>query len=667
MLRIERLSPDAQRARAGDRGRPRLDEPTLADVTGIDHDAAPRGAARGGRRAGAGRRPRRDGFAFRHALLREALYDDLLPGERVELHLALARRSSTRRAPASGERRARGRRSPATTPPPATSRRRCARRSGRRRRGARRSSPTARPPTSPSARSSCGRACPTGEALSTSTTSICCVLAAGAHGDRRRPGARARCCCESALGSSTPSAIRAATPSVLARLPRTQWMLNRGARRRRDRRSARCDLLPGDEAGPERAHAARRGWRARASCAATSATRRRRREGARARRAGRRHRRRGRGAQHARDGPDGARRRGGAASLRLRRAIEIAREIDDLDGARLRLRQPGRHARLAGRTREAMRDAQEGLADDAAPLRAQPRLDEADGLRAGVRVPATGRRAREYLGRRRRRRCGVLLIFRRCARPSWRWARATRSRAERPAERDRAARRALDRAAVDRAARIAARASCAAAGGELVAARARGRGRALDRIELCTDDVMRIARVTAVGARVEADFAQRARDLREQREARDALARARIHVRAPGGGRAGRRPGRARPGTDRRRPSWRGPAGATTPKRGRRRRTRGRRSSGRTRRRSRAGARPRRYVERGRPRGGGDDGARLALERAERLGSRWLAGRGRGRCSTGRGWCPAAAASDGAPAATNGAGADGVPKRIRSG
>jgi DNA-binding CsgD family transcriptional regulator len=53
---------------------------------------------------------------------------------------------------------------------------------------------------------------------------------------------------------------------------------------------------------------------------------------------------------------------------------------------------------------------------------------------------------------------------------------------------------------------------------------------ALDRIELCTDDVMRIARVTAVGTRVEADFAQRARDLREKRDERDALARARIHI-----------------------------------------------------------------------------------------------------------------------------------------
>jgi DNA-binding CsgD family transcriptional regulator len=53
---------------------------------------------------------------------------------------------------------------------------------------------------------------------------------------------------------------------------------------------------------------------------------------------------------------------------------------------------------------------------------------------------------------------------------------------------------------------------------------------ALDRLELCTDDVMRIARVTAVGIRVEADFAQRARDLREKADERDALARARIHM-----------------------------------------------------------------------------------------------------------------------------------------
>jgi DNA-binding CsgD family transcriptional regulator/tetratricopeptide (TPR) repeat protein len=53
---------------------------------------------------------------------------------------------------------------------------------------------------------------------------------------------------------------------------------------------------------------------------------------------------------------------------------------------------------------------------------------------------------------------------------------------------------------------------------------------ALDELEVCTDDVMRIARVTAVGLSVEADRAMRARDLREPDAERDATARARIHL-----------------------------------------------------------------------------------------------------------------------------------------
>jgi DNA-binding CsgD family transcriptional regulator len=53
---------------------------------------------------------------------------------------------------------------------------------------------------------------------------------------------------------------------------------------------------------------------------------------------------------------------------------------------------------------------------------------------------------------------------------------------------------------------------------------------ALDRLELCTDDVIRIARVSAVGARTESFRAQRARDFKEKAEVRDALARCRIHV-----------------------------------------------------------------------------------------------------------------------------------------
>jgi DNA-binding CsgD family transcriptional regulator len=53
---------------------------------------------------------------------------------------------------------------------------------------------------------------------------------------------------------------------------------------------------------------------------------------------------------------------------------------------------------------------------------------------------------------------------------------------------------------------------------------------ALGRLEVCTDDVMRIARASAVGARVEGEIARRARDLRESAGQREALARLRIHL-----------------------------------------------------------------------------------------------------------------------------------------
>jgi len=66
-------------------------------------------------------------------------------------------------------------------------------------------------------------------------------------------------------------------------------------------------------------------------------------------------------------------------------------------------------------------------------------------------------------------------------------------------------------------------------GGELEGAQL-AVAKALDELEVCTDDVMRIARVTAVGIGVEADRALRARDLREPDAERDALARARIHM-----------------------------------------------------------------------------------------------------------------------------------------
>jgi tetratricopeptide (TPR) repeat protein len=96
MLRLERLSIDAQHvlrvlAVAG-----RADEALLASVTSLDAPAlttALREAVEG-RVVGAGADGR---FAFRHALLREVAYEDLLPGERAALHLGLAHALHERR------------------------------------------------------------------------------------------------------------------------------------------------------------------------------------------------------------------------------------------------------------------------------------------------------------------------------------------------------------------------------------------------------------------------------------------------------------------------------------------------------------------------------------------------------------------------------------------
>jgi DNA-binding CsgD family transcriptional regulator/tetratricopeptide (TPR) repeat protein len=73
------------------------------------------------------------------------------------------------------------------------------------------------------------------------------------------------------------------------------------------------------------------------------------------------------------------------------------------------------------------------------------------------------------------------------------------------------------------------RAELARREGDLDAAR-RAVQDALDRFETCTDDAARLARLSAVGATVEADAAQRARDLGELDAARTALARADVHV-----------------------------------------------------------------------------------------------------------------------------------------
>ncbi len=90
MVRIEALPPDAQELLRLVAVARRLDHALLADASTLDGTALRDGL----REAVAGHvivvDP--DGrYGFRHALLREVVHDDLLPGEHAELHLALAR------------------------------------------------------------------------------------------------------------------------------------------------------------------------------------------------------------------------------------------------------------------------------------------------------------------------------------------------------------------------------------------------------------------------------------------------------------------------------------------------------------------------------------------------------------------------------------------------
>ena len=155
MVRIDRLGEDAQEVLRVLAVAERADHALLAETSGLDA-AALRAALRDAVAshlivAGADGR-----HAFRHALLREVVVDDLLPGEREGLHLALARALEAARR---GARRSRaGSRfhySAAGDRPAALARER-PRGAG----GASASTPTARRRRCSSASSSCGTTSP---------------------------------------------------------------------------------------------------------------------------------------------------------------------------------------------------------------------------------------------------------------------------------------------------------------------------------------------------------------------------------------------------------------------------------------------------------------------------------------------------------------------------
>jgi predicted ATPase/DNA-binding CsgD family transcriptional regulator len=522
IVRIERLSTDAQRAARAVAVGGRLDEATIATVTAIERDdlnlALRAAVAEQVLVTGED-----DSFRFRHALLREALYDDLLPGERGELHLALAR--SLEQLPegqddhevevattiahhyaAAGDQ------------PAALRSTVCAALAAQQVHAYGEAADLAERALELWPRVA------DDEKPETLDHVALLELAARAHvivGDR----ARGEVVIQSALDELVPERDPQRYSALLARLARTQWMLNRGQEALASAQRALA-MLPADDGGRQRA--ALLAWLARTRFL------------------------RGRFRDAVTDGEAALAAAIAAGDLyaegdvlntlgmaqvglgqvdqglaRLRRALEIGRETNDVDAAGNAYANTADMLNLVGRTLDALETAQAGLA--ATPRRFRGSYDWMTMTVSGLALEAGDwETARAHLGPSPSRLAGVNLIFRlmreaelalgsgdeevvaRClqeleplvavsSEPQWIGLYGALLGELRRRQRD------LDaaRAAVDDA---------------------------LDRIELCTDDVMRIARVTAVGARVEADRAQRARDLHEPAEMRGALTRARIHL-----------------------------------------------------------------------------------------------------------------------------------------
>jgi DNA-binding CsgD family transcriptional regulator/tetratricopeptide (TPR) repeat protein len=521
MLRIERLSPDAQAAaRVISAGRA-LDEPTIAEVSGIEPDAlhvALREAV--SEQVLVACEPTR--LSFRHALLREALYDDLLPGERSELHLALARAFEDRAdyendqgvelASAIARHYATAGDQPAAL------------------RATVQAALAAREVHAyGDAADLAERALdlwprvPDADQMIPLDHIELLGIAAAAHGISGDP-ARSEVLLSRALKELDPDTDPRRYSDLLARLSRSQWALNRGAEAIETAERA-LSMLPAGEVSRERASLL-------AQVARVRYLRGRYREAL----------------KEGREALDtavaaGDRRSqsevlntlgmagivtgsvdGGTESLR--RAIEIARDDDDIDGMGTAYSNLADTLSLAGRTAQALGVAKEGMAAVQGRLRAHDwmSLTVSDlAFEAGDWVTA-----REHLVPSGAPLAGRQLIFRHL----------------------RAAELALGVGDEETAAEcledvepLVARSSepqwIGSYGALLAELRRRQRDLAgardavtyaLDRMELCTDDVMRIARVTAAGMRVEADIAERARDLREKADERDAVARARIHM-----------------------------------------------------------------------------------------------------------------------------------------
>jgi ATP/maltotriose-dependent transcriptional regulator MalT len=522
MLRIERLSDNAQAAaRAISAGRA-LDEETIGEVTGIEPDAL-NAALREAVAEQVLVADEEGRLAFRHALLREAMYDDLLPGERGELHMALAVAFEARAAieddrglelsSAIAHHYATAGDQPAAL------------------RATVQAALAAREVHAyGDAADLAERALELWPRVPDAAESIpldhveLLTLAATAQrvaGDRPRSETLIRRALRELDAESDPRRYSA----LLDDLSRVQWSLNRGLEALETAQRA-LELLPDDEPTSERASLL--AWLAR-----TLHLRGRYREALKE------------GETALTTALTAGDRRAESEVLntlamsevllgsvedgiaRMRRAIQIAHEDDDLDGLGTAYSNLADTLNLAGRTDEAVKTAQAGLA-----AIARPGVRTRDWMMLTLADLAfeTGdwEDAQSYLDAAPTHPSGRQLIFRRLSEAELCLGRGDDERAATYLEEIEAlVGRSSEPQFIGAFGTLMAESRRRAR--DLVGARA-AVSNALDRMELCTDDVMRIARVTGAGMRVEADIAQRARDLRERGDERDALARARIHV-----------------------------------------------------------------------------------------------------------------------------------------
>jgi ATP/maltotriose-dependent transcriptional regulator MalT len=522
LVRIERLPADAQRlARAVAVARA-ADERTLADVSGLERD--PLQAAL--REAVAEQILLADDdarFGFRHALLREALYDDLLPGERGALHIALARhleqrcgadddRELERVSAVAGHYAAAG------------------------------DQPNALRTTIAAARAA-HKVYAYGEAADLMNRALelwprvddaeqisgkdyvgLVTMAAEAFrvvDDR----ARSVVLINEALRDLDPDRDPARYAGLLARQARMTWTLNRGDEAVKIAERALM-MLPGTDPGGVRPQLL--AWLARTRFL------------------------RGRFREAVADGEAALRTAVGADDTvaetellntlgmahvalgdvdeglgQLRRAVNLARQNEDFDSLATAYSNLADMLSVAGRTEEGLATAQEGLANTPSH---HPRSHDWATLTVSELAFESGdwELARRTMSLSPARASGTLYMF--CQLRAADFALGVGDEEE--------AERRLDAVAehVDMSAEPQWIGAFGAIRGELLARQRDLEGAqravqdALDRMELCTDDVMRIARVSLVGVMIEADRAQRARDLGVAAERRDALARARIHV-----------------------------------------------------------------------------------------------------------------------------------------